>query len=197
MNTTIIAAVDQHWGLGQNNQLLCHLPNDLMWFKNRTKHKSMLMGKNTALSLGKPLPLRINIVLSRQSLPHHLGLSCHLDTNWEHLLAEKISCFDKLFFHASSPEQGMGFARYAYSFFQQNNLLHWNDEVMIIGGGQLYRSTINFVNRIDLTHILHVFPQADVFFDETLLEGFDLVEEHFFDQDEKNPFPRIITQYKR
>lgn len=64
---SLIAVVDEHGGLGQNNQLLCHLPADLAHFKALTISKPIIMGRRTFESIGKPLPGRRNIVLSRQS----------------------------------------------------------------------------------------------------------------------------------
>jgi len=60
----IIAAIDQSGGLGVNNQLLCHLPADLQHFKAITMGKPIIMGRNTFASIGRPLPGRLNIVLS-------------------------------------------------------------------------------------------------------------------------------------
>lgn len=66
MNINIIVAADLNNGIGANNALLCHLPNDLKYFKKITNGFPILMGRNTYLSIGKPLPNRINIVISRQ-----------------------------------------------------------------------------------------------------------------------------------
>jgi dihydrofolate reductase len=60
----IIAAIDKQGGLGKNNQLLCHLPKDLKYFKEKTTGHPIVMGKNTYLSIGRPLPNRRNIVIS-------------------------------------------------------------------------------------------------------------------------------------
>lgn len=62
---SLIAAVDESGGLGINNQLLCHLPADLQHFKSITMGKPIIMGRKTFISIGKPLPGRLNIVLSR------------------------------------------------------------------------------------------------------------------------------------
>lgn len=56
--------MDRQNAIGFNNQLLWHLPDDFKWFKEKTKGKPMLMGRNTMLSLGRPLPGRLNIVIS-------------------------------------------------------------------------------------------------------------------------------------
>lgn len=81
MQISLIAAMDRKNGLGNNNQLLCHLPNDLKYFKKVTMGKPMIMGYNTFKSIGKALPGRRNIVLtSRQGL-HCEGIDFvhHLD----------------------------------------------------------------------------------------------------------------------
>ncbi|MGL5741328.1 MAG: dihydrofolate reductase [Legionella sp.] len=64
---SLIAAIDEAGGIGLNNQLLCHLPADLQHFKSITIGKPIVMGRKTFLSIGKPLPCRLNIVLSRTS----------------------------------------------------------------------------------------------------------------------------------
>lgn len=64
---SIVAIVDKANGLGKNNQLLCHLPADLAHFKALTWGKPILMGRKTYESIGKPLPGRKNIVISRQT----------------------------------------------------------------------------------------------------------------------------------
>jgi len=63
---SIIAAVDQNYGLGKDNRLLCYLPADLKYFKKMTMGKPVIMGRKTFLSIGKPLTGRQNIVLSQQ-----------------------------------------------------------------------------------------------------------------------------------
>ncbi|MDP3705008.1 MAG: dihydrofolate reductase [Legionellaceae bacterium] len=64
---SLILAMDKKRGIGKQNALLCHLPADLKHFKEVTMGKPIIMGHNTYLSIGKPLPGRLNIVLSRQS----------------------------------------------------------------------------------------------------------------------------------
>lgn len=61
----IIVAIAEEWAIGKNNDLLCHLPNDLKRFKALTSGHTVLMGENTYISLPKrPLPNRTNVVLS-------------------------------------------------------------------------------------------------------------------------------------
>ena len=62
---TIIAAVAENNALGKNNQLIWHIPADLKRFKKITSGHDVIMGRNTFESLGKPLPNRTNIVITR------------------------------------------------------------------------------------------------------------------------------------
>ncbi|QEK50766.1 dihydrofolate reductase [Pedobacter aquae] len=65
-NISLIVAVDQHNAIGKDNQLLWHLPNDLKFFKKTTSGHSIIMGRKTYDSIGKPLPNRRNIIITRQ-----------------------------------------------------------------------------------------------------------------------------------
>ena len=62
----MIAAVDKNWGIGKDNGLLDHIPEDMKFFRETTKGKAVIMGRKTFLSFPnqKPLPNRLNIVLS-------------------------------------------------------------------------------------------------------------------------------------
>lgn len=62
----IIAAADINWGIGIENRLLDHIPEDMKFFRETTSGKAVIMGKNTFLSFPnqKPLPKRLNIVLT-------------------------------------------------------------------------------------------------------------------------------------
>ncbi|TXI96247.1 MAG: dihydrofolate reductase [Burkholderiaceae bacterium] len=64
---SIIVATDKRGGIGINNQLPWHLPEDLQHFKNTTSGFPIIMGRKTYDSIGRPLPKRRNIVISRNS----------------------------------------------------------------------------------------------------------------------------------
>ena len=66
-NISIICAIDKNRGIGKNNKLLIHLPKDLKRFKRITLGHPVIMGLNTFYSIGKPLPNRLNIVLTKNS----------------------------------------------------------------------------------------------------------------------------------
>jgi dihydrofolate reductase len=63
---SLIVAASENNAIGKNNQLLWHLPNDLKFFKNTTWAMPVIMGRKTFESVNKPLPGRINIVITRQ-----------------------------------------------------------------------------------------------------------------------------------
>lgn len=64
---SLIAAMDQHHVIGIQNRLPWHLPADLKHFKKLTMGKSIVMGRTTFESIGKPLPDRRNIVITRSA----------------------------------------------------------------------------------------------------------------------------------
>ncbi|HVC18111.1 MAG TPA: dihydrofolate reductase, partial [Rhodanobacter sp.] len=66
MAISLIAALDENLAIGRKGQLPWHLPDDLRWFKTLTSGKNVLMGYNTAVSIGRALPGRVNLVLSRR-----------------------------------------------------------------------------------------------------------------------------------
>ena len=73
MNTIIIAGMTHSRVIGKDNRLPWNIPEDLQNFKNLTSGKSILMGRKTFESIGRPLPNRKNIVLSR-SMPKQPGI---------------------------------------------------------------------------------------------------------------------------
>ncbi|MES2268904.1 MAG: dihydrofolate reductase [Bacteroidota bacterium] len=68
MTISIIVAIAQNYAIGKNNQLLWHMPKDLKHFKEITSGRTIIMGRKTYESVGKPLPNRRNIVVTRQDM---------------------------------------------------------------------------------------------------------------------------------
>ncbi|MBC8513432.1 MAG: type 3 dihydrofolate reductase [Candidatus Thioglobus sp.] len=67
MSLSIVVAMDENRLIGKDNKLPWHLPADLAYFKKNTTGKSIVMGRKTYDSIGRPLPNRRNIVISRNS----------------------------------------------------------------------------------------------------------------------------------
>lgn len=72
---SIIVAIGKNNEIGKNNKLLWHIPEDLKKFKETTLGKTVVMGRNTYESIGKPLPNRYNIVLTKnlKSFPNNFN----------------------------------------------------------------------------------------------------------------------------
>jgi dihydrofolate reductase len=62
---SMIVAADENNVIGKDNQLIWHLPDDLKFFKKMTSGHAIIMGRNTFESVGKPLPDRTNIIITR------------------------------------------------------------------------------------------------------------------------------------
>ncbi len=149
MIISIVVAIAENNAIGKDNQLLWYLPADLKHFKQITSGHTIIMGRKTYDSIGKPLPNRRNIVMTRKSGLEIPGVE--VTNNMEEALA----------------------------------LCTTEEEVFIIGGAEIYKSTMNMVDRIYLTKV-HQNYDADAFFPEinfSLWSETD-VEKHL--PDEKN-----------
>lgn len=67
MEVILVAAIGENGEMGQNNELLWHLPGDLPRFKQLTMGSPIIMGRKTFDSIGRPLPGRLNIVITANS----------------------------------------------------------------------------------------------------------------------------------
>ncbi|MAM34086.1 MAG: hypothetical protein CMH28_03330 [Micavibrio sp.] len=78
---SIIVAASQNNVIGRGNELVWHIPEDFRYFKEKTSGKPCIMGRKTFQSildqLGKPLPKRTNIVVTRSDYEHKGAISCH------------------------------------------------------------------------------------------------------------------------
>lgn len=91
MILSIIVAMAHSQVIGLNNQMPWHLPADLAWFKKNTLNKPVIMGRKTFESIGKPLPNRHNIVISRQS-----AVNSNPNISWVKSIDEAIQLTKKL-----------------------------------------------------------------------------------------------------
>ena len=119
-----IAAMGKNRVLGNNNQLLWHIPDDLRRFKTLTLGHPIVMGRKTFESivavLGKPLPGRTNVVVTR-------------DFSWQYEGVVAVGSIKEAIEKAKAAEGG--------------------DEVFIGGGGEIYRQALPFTDRLYLTLI--------------------------------------------
>ncbi|KOY83522.1 dihydrofolate reductase [Lysinibacillus macroides] len=82
---SLIVAHDDHYVIGYNNGMPWHLPGDLQYFKHKTMGKPMIMGRKTFESIGRPLPGRRNIVITRD--PNYSAEGIETVTGLEDALA--------------------------------------------------------------------------------------------------------------
>lgn len=132
----LIAAAARNNVIGRENQLPWHLPQDLKYFKAVTLGKPVIMGRKTFESIGKPLPGRTNIVVSRRS-----GAA----------LFEGVR-------QAASLDDALKLARQALA---EQGLP--DGEVMIMGGGEIYRNSLPLADRVYLTRV-DIEPEGDTYF---------------------------------
>ncbi|TFF35933.1 dihydrofolate reductase [Mucilaginibacter psychrotolerans] len=159
MIISIIVAIAENYAIGKNNQLLWHLPNDLKHFRDVTTGRTVIMGRKTFDSVGKPLPRRRNIVVTRQDI--------------------EISGCEVV----KSIEEGLA-------------LCGPEEEVMIVGGAEIYRQAMPITNRIYLT-IVHQAFDADTFFPQIDDADWQQTSREDFAPDEKNPLPYSFIQLDR
>jgi dihydrofolate reductase len=134
MQVAMIVACDRNRAIGKNNAMPWHLPADLQYFKRITLGKPIIMGRKTFESIGRPLPGRLNIVISRRP-------------DWP--APEGVAS-------ATSIAGALALAR------EQAE----SDEVMVIGGEQIYRLVLPEADRIYKTEIDTEVAGADAFFPE-------------------------------
>ncbi|HLB55997.1 MAG TPA: dihydrofolate reductase [Coxiellaceae bacterium] len=84
MSISLVVAKSKNNVIGKDNKLPWHLPADLQHFKNITINKSIIMGRKTFESIGKPLPNRRNIIISRNR--HFIASGCEIFSSIDNAL---------------------------------------------------------------------------------------------------------------
>jgi dihydrofolate reductase len=165
----IIAAIAQNNVIGHNNQLPWHLPADLQWFKAQTLNKPIIMGRKTFESLGRALPKRHNIVITRQSnLAADNIVVCN---SLDKAIAEARSYYLSL--RERSQQQvageGLGYLSSPKNCnpspypLPQGEGLDSEYEIMIIGGAEIYKQALDLADTLYMTHV-NVSPVGDTYF---------------------------------
>lgn len=168
---SLIAALDRNRAIGRDNALPWRLPADLARFKRLTLGKTVLMGRRTAESLGRALPGRRNLVLTRTGRVPFPGMEAV--ASLEQALAGLAS--------GESDEQGSGASA----------------EVMVIGGGEVYRLCLPLAQRLHLTHIATEIAGADTHFPEFAPEQWRVEWREAHRADPANPFDYEFVEYGR
>ncbi|MBQ9180273.1 MAG: dihydrofolate reductase, partial [Firmicutes bacterium] len=103
-----IVAVDKNWAIGKDGDLLFKLPGDMKFFRETTKGKVIVLGRKTLESFpgGKPLPGRVNVVLTRNKDYAPEGICvCHSLAEYEQSKCEQAECGMPCIVLCPSPEE--------------------------------------------------------------------------------------------
>lgn len=150
---SIIVATAENGVIGKDNQLLWKLSADLKHFRILTTGHSVIMGRKTFDSIGRPLPNRSNIVISRQK---------------DLTLPEGV-------FKVNSLEQAIEFAKKQAG----------NEEIFIIGGGNIYEQALDLTDKIYLTEV-KASIEGDAFFPKINKNDWEEIARISHQKDDKN-----------
>ena len=152
---SMIFACDEEGAIGKDGDLPWRQSSDLQFFKRTTLNKTVVMGRKTWESLGRPLPKRRNIVMTRS------GLIDDVET--------------------MSFEQVMALAE--------------NEEVVVIGGGEIYALFLPHAKEVHRTIIHTVVNDADTFAPDIESEGFHMIGERRVAAGERDDFPMTFQHW--
>ncbi len=162
MKISIIVAIAENNAIGKDNKLLWHIRDDLKLFKRTTLGHVIVMGRKSYESIGRPLPGRTNVVVTRN----------------EHYRPDGVEVFSSLksvFEHFSKTEK----------------------EIFVIGGGEIYRQTLETAHILHISHVETRVEDADTYFPEVNWEDWEMTDEEKYEKDERNDFPFIYKVYNR
>ena len=159
----LILAADRNWAIGKDGDLLCHLPGDLKYFKEKTVGKTVIMGRGTLESLPgkKPLPKRENIVISGNpdyAVPGAVVLHSH----------------EELFDYIRDKD---------------------SDEVVVMGGGRVYRELLPYCDTCYITRIYDSFDADTWFVNLDEMPEFEIVWQS--ELQEENGIQYRFLEYRR
>lgn len=161
MKKIIIVAIAENNVIGKDNQLIWHLPADLKHFKTLTMGCPIIMGRKTFESIGKPLPGRTSVIVTR---------------NKDYQQEGAIVCHD---------------LQSAFQSLDKNT-----EKCYIIGGGEIYKESMNLADEIQLT-VVHYKFEGDTFFPKIDENMWSKVSETKNAADEKNKFDYSFIHYVR
>ena len=162
----LVAAVGSNGVIGYRGQLPWRLKSDLKHFRNVTLNRPVVMGRKTYESIGKPLDHRTNIVLTRDFTLKASGAVM-----------------------ATTLEAALAVAR-------DDARKRHTDEIMVIGGGDLFEALLPRAARLEITHV-HAAPQGDVHFPLIDPNIWKEVSRREFPAGPQDSAPFAVAVYKR
>lgn len=169
MKLLSIVAASENNVIGKGNEMPWHLPDDLKYFKKVTSGSPVIMGKNTWISVGsKALPNRLNIVISRSLKQEEVS---------------NASVFSEL--------------SAAIAWLNANWNLTTENEIFVMGGGQLYEATMDMVSAVYLTRVHTEIEEGTVFFPKLDPTKWTLFSSVYHPADEKHIFAFTFEHWIR
>ncbi|GAA4730059.1 dihydrofolate reductase [Flavisolibacter ginsenosidimutans] len=162
MLISLLVAASENNVIGKDNKLPWHLPDDLKYFKNLTWAMPILMGRKTFDSIGKPLPGRKSIVITRNN-------------DWGHEGVDVVHSIE------AAVEKAKEYGA---------------KEIFVIGGAEIFKTSLPNANRIYLTRIHHPFD-GDVFFPVINEKEWTLVSKRYCEKDAKNAYDHTYQVWER
>lgn len=157
---SIIVAIASNRTIGADNKLLWHISEDLQHFKSITTGHPVIMGRKTFESLGRPLPRRQNVVITRNASYAPEGVTV------VHSLEEALALFPA------------------------------DDEVFVIGGGEIYREAMHLADKIYLT-VVEKDYEGDTHFPEIDPSEWRQISREYNACGKDFPHPFVYEDYER
>jgi len=161
-----VVALSNNNVIGIDNKLPWNLKTDLKHFKEYTSNKIILMGRKTYDSIGRPLPNRLNFVVST-SVNKIEGATVFQSTQ-EGIDAAKQKCLED----------------------------HNYNEIVIIGGGYLFRETLEIANKLVFTKV-DCEIEGDVYYPDINLDEWVEKSSRYFSKDSENDYDFVVKEYER
>ena len=161
-----LVAVSNDLVIGVDNDLPWNLKDDLAHFKKYTLNKIIIMGRKTFESIGKPLPNRINYVISRTVKQ-----------------IDGAYVFDNL-------EDAMVAAE------KHNNDMGIVNEIVIIGGGYLFKETLPVMNKLVITKV-DCNVLGDIYYPKVEMENWKLVNSESYSKNSDNDYDFKIEEFEK
>lgn len=167
MKISLIAAVAQNGVIGLNNDMPWHLPDDFAFFKRKTSHHAIIMGRKSLNALGKPLPNRANFVITRNPT----------------FTAEGVTVLHTL-------DEALAEAQ------QVDQQRYQTGELFIIGGAEIYQMALPIATTLYLTEI-HQAYDGDTYFPEFDKREWREVSRQPHPTDERHAASFDFVEYER
>lgn len=143
MKKCIIVAIADNNAIGKDNALLWHISEDLKFFRSTTVGCPVIMGRKTYESIGRPLPKRLNIIVSRKGYDAPDGVVV-------------VSSLEEALAAAS--------ANSTLSSVMSSEVETYPEKCFVIGGGQIYAQAMQIADEMVITHVHTVIEDADTYF---------------------------------